>query len=311
MKLLLDESVPRRLAGPFPAPFTVRTVQEMGWAGTGNRGIEHQQNPDALPALRLNLLWSENNFDLECTGRFGMMRDMDQEISNYVDLPDDPELAFAILQQRQYAVFESALKSNEDAGWKHEQRYVDTLIAFDEVHDLGILTSYRDKLKEINNFNNFFHEFCRYAEMASIKIRMENARRLKIGVQTIIVLGAEERKAIHILINAIKEKLNELTLSDSKRESLFNKLNVFAAEVDRDRTRPEAFFAFAIDATRGLKKINDELKLVQKPMDRVLDLIEKAEKWTDMLPSWRDRQRIEGPPKKLTPPQDLDEEIPF
>ena len=63
MKLLFDESVPRRLASSFPESFTVQTVQGMGWAGTANgllltlaaaegfdalvtvdRGIEHQQN---------------------------------------------------------------------------------------------------------------------------------------------------------------------------------------------------------------------------------------------------------------------------
>ena len=68
MKLLLDESVPRRLAASFPAPFTTRTVQEMGWAGTANglllslaarhdfgalvtvdRGIEYQQSQSDLP----------------------------------------------------------------------------------------------------------------------------------------------------------------------------------------------------------------------------------------------------------------------
>ena len=68
MKLLLDESVPRRLAASFPEPFTVHTVQEMGWAGTENgrllllaateqfdalvtvdQGIEHQQNVKDLP----------------------------------------------------------------------------------------------------------------------------------------------------------------------------------------------------------------------------------------------------------------------
>lgn len=68
MKLLPDESVPRRLVVSFPESFTVRTVQEMSWAGTGNgrllflaageqfdafvtvdRGIEHQQNVDTLP----------------------------------------------------------------------------------------------------------------------------------------------------------------------------------------------------------------------------------------------------------------------
>ena len=36
MKLLLDESAPRRLASSFPTSFTVRTVQDKGWAGTGN-----------------------------------------------------------------------------------------------------------------------------------------------------------------------------------------------------------------------------------------------------------------------------------
>ena len=30
MKLLLDESVPRRLVSAFPQAFTVHTVQEMG-----------------------------------------------------------------------------------------------------------------------------------------------------------------------------------------------------------------------------------------------------------------------------------------
>lgn len=68
MKLLLDESVPRRLAASFPETFTVHTVQEMGWAGTENgrllllaaseqfdalvtvdQGIEHQQNVRDLP----------------------------------------------------------------------------------------------------------------------------------------------------------------------------------------------------------------------------------------------------------------------
>ena len=68
MKLLLDESVPRRLASSFPEPFTVRTVQNMGWKGTGNgrllllaasqefdafvmvdQGVEHEQTWTTSP----------------------------------------------------------------------------------------------------------------------------------------------------------------------------------------------------------------------------------------------------------------------
>ena len=63
MKLLLDESVPKRLGSFFPGEFEIHTVQQMGWTGSSNgdllriasahgfdalvtvdRGIEHQQN---------------------------------------------------------------------------------------------------------------------------------------------------------------------------------------------------------------------------------------------------------------------------
>ena len=79
MKLLLDESVPRRLALSFPGSFTMRTVQDMGWAGTANglllslaaaegfdalvtvdRGIEYQQNPSTLPIPVIIMLAPRN-----------------------------------------------------------------------------------------------------------------------------------------------------------------------------------------------------------------------------------------------------------
>ena len=68
MKVLLDESTPRRLASSFPDSFEIRTVQQMGWAGCGNgellrlaaghsfdalvtvdQGFEYQQNVAELP----------------------------------------------------------------------------------------------------------------------------------------------------------------------------------------------------------------------------------------------------------------------
>ena len=68
MKLLLDESIPRRLINSFPPDFDVSTVQQNGWGGTKNgnllklaaehkfdalvtadQGFEHQQNKAGLP----------------------------------------------------------------------------------------------------------------------------------------------------------------------------------------------------------------------------------------------------------------------
>lgn len=36
MKLLFDESIPKKLSAAFPAEFEVSTVQQSGWAGTKN-----------------------------------------------------------------------------------------------------------------------------------------------------------------------------------------------------------------------------------------------------------------------------------
>lgn len=79
MKLLLDESIPRRLARSFPESFTVQTVRQMGWAGSGNgrllslaadqgfdalvtvdRGMEYQQNLRELPIPVIVILAHRN-----------------------------------------------------------------------------------------------------------------------------------------------------------------------------------------------------------------------------------------------------------
>ena len=234
------------------------------------------------------------------------------DFNEYLDLPDDPEIAFAVLQQREYAALERIWKSTEGATWREEQRYIDTLIAFDKVHNLGIFTDFRSSPSKGVKFEQFFEDFLRHSEVSSKKIKMEEARRLKTGGQTIVVLDATAREAIHALINAMREKLNELTLPENKREALFDKLNAFAAEVDRNRTRTEAFLSFVVDVARTAGTVSDELKPLRQPIDRILDLIEKASNWTDALPPWKDRKRIEGPPKRIAPPQqDLDDDIPF
>ena len=234
--------------------------------------------------------------------------------NKYLDLPVDPEEAFAVLQQREYKELEDIWASDRGGGWYNERRYVDTLVAFDEVHDLGILTAYRNSPNGDKEFSEFFQDFRRHAEITSQKIMMEAARRVKVGAQQIVVLDAAARQAIHVLINALREKLNELTLPEGKRESLFNKLNSFAAEIDRNRTRPEAFYAFAIEAARTAREVNDELKPLQQTIDRVFDWLEKAQKLWDALPPWRERKKIEGPQKRLPSPsvkEDLDDDIPF
>lgn len=234
--------------------------------------------------------------------------------NEYLDLPDDPEEAFAILHAREYERLEGYWEENRDSGNFHSRRYVDKLLAFDEVYNLGILDAFRNPPSHSSDFSDFFQDFRRHAEITSQKILMEAARRHKTGAEPIVVLDDAARTALHHFIGQIREKLNELALPEEKREALFNKLNAFAAEVDRNRTRTAAFLAFTVDVTHASKDMIEPFKPLQRTVDRVLDVLDKATKWRDALPPWSERKKIEGPPKKLPPPSPsggLDDEIPF
>ena len=206
----------------------------------------------------------------------------------------------------------------ESGGWHLERQYVDHLVAFDEVHALGLLTAFRDPPSNDHQFADFFQDFRRQAEIASQKILIEAARRLKVNADHIVVLNSTARKTIHALISAIREKLNEMTLPENLRQSLFNKLDAFAAEVDRNRTRTDAFFAFAVETSKAARQVNDELKPIQQTIDRIFEWIEKATNLKDALPPWDERKRIEPPKKRLPSPneqsdlrKEIDDEIPF
>lgn len=232
--------------------------------------------------------------------------------NEFLDLPDDPEFAFVVLQRRKYKELQDNWNNENNPGWEHERHYVDTLVAFDEVLNLNLLNEYRDPPLDNREFSEFFQIFKRNVEKLCQKILIENARRTKIGAEGIVVLDQNARRAIHSLINAIREKLDALELPERKRESLFSKLNSFADEVDRNRTRTEAMYAFAVETARTAKEVNNELLPLQQTIDRVFDWIDKAKKLRDALPPWSERRKIEGPPDQLPAPEKKDnDEVPF
>ena len=67
MKLLLDESVPRRLASSFPEAFTLRTVQEMGRAGNGHLDTLQRRRPNVenSSALHIGMTGTPGSRDIE------------------------------------------------------------------------------------------------------------------------------------------------------------------------------------------------------------------------------------------------------
>ena len=73
------------------------------------------------------------------------MSDEDEHSKNeYLDLPDDPEEAFAVLHRRKYNELEEIWSENRGgAASFSERRYVDTLVAFDGFLPVEFKPSYR------------------------------------------------------------------------------------------------------------------------------------------------------------------------
>ncbi len=235
--------------------------------------------------------------------------------NEYLDLPDDPEEAFAILHRRKFKQVKEAWNDSNNGGYI-EQEYIDNMIAFDEVHALGILKDFKKVPTRTQEFNDFFQDFRRYCEIASQKILMEQARRAKSSATALVIFDANTKKAIHLLIQSIREKLNELKLPEDKREALFKKLAAFVVELDNNRTHAQAFYAFAFDLTKAGREIAEEIAPVLDVVDRISDLIDKAKKLKDVFPPWGERKKIEGPAKQIEGPKPsggshLDDDIPF
>ena len=234
---------------------------------------------------------------------------MDDE-NEFLTLPDDPEEAFAVLQKRKYRELEAIWQDGTNGSWYAEREYVNVLLAFDEIHMLGLLDKFQSPPSGDTQFADYFQDFRRHVEAAKQKILMEAARRVKGSGTHIIVLDASSRAAIHRLIIAIRDRLNELDLPENKREALFNKLNAFASEVDRNRTRTEAIYAFAIDASRVAREVNKNINPIMDSLNRLFDFVDRAKKWKDALPPWSERGKIGGASKQLPKPE-VDDDVPF
>ena len=177
--------------------------------------------------------------------------------NEFLDLPDDAVLAFAILENRMSAKVDKNLDSDGDPKYDQMMEYIETLNAFSEVHELGYLDGNYGNLENYQTLRNTFKLVRDTCRRISLKVKISSAKARKLGVIPIVILDSQQRQAIHLLIDALREKLNELDLAENKRDSLFAKLNAFSDEVDRNRrelytclTQSERWVRFSASAER-------------------------------------------------------------
>ena len=104
MKLLLDESIPKKLIGYFPETYEVSTVSQMGWAGTKNGkllALAIQNNFEALITADRGIEYQQNTPNLDI--RIIIMLSYRTHISNLSPLV--PKVVELLQNQNNYGVY--------------------------------------------------------------------------------------------------------------------------------------------------------------------------------------------------------------
>lgn len=233
----------------------------------------------------------------------------------FMSLPPDPAEAFPIYER--HVRERSFPKGWEDSeGSRYEREYINLMLAFINYYrlDIGIPP---EMPPEDGEFWSYYHRACRLIDYHAAQFTLQRLDRQKSGAAGVYVLSPSLRQEIHHYIGRIRESLDTITLPNIKREALFNKLNAFAAEVDRDRTRIDAIASAYIWLKREVKEGVETLKPVLGQVERVLDKFAKAKELPEALPPPRRGGELEGPRKELPSPREtedfdeLDDEIPF
>ena len=119
------------------------------------------------------------------------------------------------------------------------------LMAFHDAHGLSILN--RPSLNcKTGTFDSVFDIFTDEVTYWTTQIAVRHAHRLR-PIQTILRMTPDVRQQLHSYINRIRETITSIELQPNKKEALLGKLNALADEIDRDRTKAEAWTAFVLE----------------------------------------------------------------
>ena len=232
-------------------------------------------------------------------------------------LPDDPEEALAEVYKTLKGKLdtmanEQATLSNSGHDIEGEQRsLLIKIAAFIAAHGIDLNIS-RQAPSDPDNFLIFFINSIEEIEFYVAKTSIERVSRNKTGITAVYVLQPALKLEIHHYLNSIREIISTSSLTDTKRTALSNKLNAFAAEVDRDRTKIEALAAAIVWTRKEIIKGAKGLEPIIEKMDKMFQSMSKATEFIRLPSRTEENKKLSGPTKRIEGPKhELDEEVPF
>ena len=236
----------------------------------------------------------------------GMMRSVMITEEDYeAALDTSPEMAFVRLERKYRAAYEANLENSQGESLKqYTIEYMNHVVAAANPLGLDLFPFWSPPSESDNDLWEIYNNLRSQVDQFAVQVQITHIRS---SLTNSVALDPSEKKHLRAYAEKIKDIIERSSLSAAKKERLFNKLNAFIAEVDRDRTPLQKFtdIVMALSATGAAAA--DELEPAWKWVKlgaAILGVRQETEQARLPAP----RKKIEGPKHKLPPPRKSNED---
>jgi hypothetical protein len=228
-------------------------------------------------------------------------------------LPDEPEERFIALERivrDRYEAAASRLDENESA-IPLQRRYMSIVLPAARVYGIDGLSEWERPASNSTDWQ-LYDKFFADVDYCVTELRLLSADRAR---QYSVELDAAAKLKLQHLVQEIRQTIDRLDVSMAKKEKLYTRLNALQAEIDRKRTKLEAFGALMIEASGDVGESAKRLEPLVRLVERVgvaIGIAKQTEDAQPRLPPRKERKQI-GKSKSSKGPSEIkwDDEIPF
>jgi hypothetical protein len=225
----------------------------------------------------------------------------------------DAEVAFVQLETKFRAALDAKLE-NSDSNYSYDNaviEYMNHTLAAAKSLDLKGFDEWAVPSHANRNIGDRYRDFVTAVDHFKVQVQIRQAKSYN---RYSVALDSNEKDKLRSYVAQIKKVIDDSSLGTSKKERLYDKINSFLAELDRERTR----FEQLADLTMSLAHLGGEAAKELEPARKLLHTINvflgRAKEFEDSataLPPPATPAQLPAPPKQLPAPKTIDDEIPF
>lgn len=229
------------------------------------------------------------------------------------DVAADPsvDMAFIRLERKFRTTYEANLENSDGNGpyYHYTAEYMNHVVAAADALGIELFDFGYSPPKQ----NSIFDDYQAFRQILDRYIVRNTIGHIRSGLKNTVVLSTAEKEKLRHYVAQIKEVIDKADLVPGKKERLYDLINAFLAELDRDRTGLQRFGDLMI----GLAHIGGEMAKEMEPAwkwaklaGQILGARVDAEQTRLPAPP----KKIEGPKRPIAAPKKpatIDDDIPF